>query len=80
MNSDKPERPNTLASLLNTAQLLREKDAAALLAVAPKTMRSWRTAGGQRGPPYIKICGAVRYEVSDLLVFIQTRRRMSTSQ
>ena len=47
-------------------QMLREESAAAVLDVAPKTLRNWRSRG--EGPPYRKLRGAgVRYWVHELL-------------
>lgn len=47
-------------------QMLREESAAAILDVAPKTLRNWRSRG--EGPPYRKLHGAgVRYWLDELL-------------
>ena len=74
-NDSKVEVTPSIAAPL---QLLREAEVAAMLAVAPKTLRAWR--GSSRGPRYIKISGAVRYELSDIREFIDSARKQSTSQ
>ena len=57
--------------------LLKETDAAAFLNIEVGTMRRWRWAG--RGPRFIKIGAAVRYDPADLETFINAGRRNSTS-
>ena len=54
-----------------TPNLLKERDAAALLGLAPKTLARWRWRG-DRGPAWIKLgsAGAVRYSVAELETFI----------
>jgi Helix-turn-helix domain len=59
-------------TLSNDSVLLTESDAAKKATVKPETLRKWRTRG--RGPVYIKIGGKVRYQMSDLLEFIQSGR------
>jgi predicted DNA-binding transcriptional regulator AlpA len=63
---------------LEGARLLREKAAADLLGVKIRTMQDWRFRGG--GPPFIKLSGrAVRYRVNDLLQWVDSKVRASTS-
>ena len=57
--------------------LLKENDAAERLSVEVATLRRWRWAG--KGPRFLKIEGAVRYDSADLEVFIEASRRSSTS-
>ena len=57
--------------------LLNEHEAAARLSVKVSTTRKWRWAG--RGPQFIKIGAAVRYDPADLQEFIDAGRRTSTS-
>jgi hypothetical protein len=57
--------------------LLREHDAAALLALKPTTLRRWRLEG--KGPRFRKIGRAVRYHLDDLASFIDSSVRLSTS-
>jgi len=57
--------------------LLNEHEAAARLGVKVSSLRKWRWAG--RGPQFIKIGAAVRYDPADLQDFIEAGRRSSTS-
>lgn len=51
---------------------LDEKQAARLLAVAVQTLRNWRHQ--RRGPAYIKMGRAVRYQIKDLEDFMDKRK------
>jgi hypothetical protein len=57
--------------------LLNEHQAAELLNVQVATLRRWRWAG--KGPAFLKIGGAVRYDRADLEGFLASARRTSTS-
>jgi predicted DNA-binding transcriptional regulator AlpA len=57
--------------------LLNEYQAAAFLNLAVPTLRRWRWAG--RGPRFVKIGAAVRYEPAELEAYIAAGRRRSTS-
>jgi predicted DNA-binding transcriptional regulator AlpA len=57
--------------------LLNERQAADLLNIKVPTLRRWRWAG--KGPRFLKIGGAVRYDRADLEGFISSARRTSTS-
>jgi hypothetical protein len=57
--------------------LLNEKQAADLLTVKLGTLRRWRWAG--KGPRFVKLGSAVRYDLVDLDGFIAAGRRTSTS-
>jgi predicted DNA-binding transcriptional regulator AlpA len=57
--------------------LLNERQAAQLLNIKVATLRRWRRAG--KGPAFLKIGGAVRYDRAELEGFIASARRMSTS-
>ena len=60
-------------------QLLNTKQAADYLCVSVAFLERDRWAGAR--VPYIKIGSrAVRYRLSDLLSFIESRKRLSTSQ
>jgi hypothetical protein len=52
-------------------KMLDERQAAERLTVAFWTMRNWRRLN--KGPPYIKVGGHVRYRESDLQAFIEKR-------
>ena len=66
-----------MPDISNIKRLFDEKDAAAILCVKVPTLRRWRWAG--KGPRFLKLCGAVRYDPADLDTFIGEARRTSTS-
>ncbi len=53
--------------------LLRSKEAAKVLNACDGTMRYWRVVG--LGPRWLKVGGGVRYDLADLLEFIEQGRR-----
>lgn len=53
---------------MTTNQLLKIKEAAAYLGIAPKTLARWRWQG--KAPRAHKLGGAVRFAVADLDAFI----------
>lgn len=58
--------------------LLTEKQAAAFLGLAPRTLAKWRVVGG--GPPFRKLSKrAVRYKRLDLMEWSDAQLRHSTS-
>lgn len=57
--------------------LAKEQEAARVLCLSVKTLRRWRWAG--KGPRFLKIGGAVRYDPADLEAFMRDARRTSTS-
>ena len=54
-----------------TSHLLTTTEAAAALALAPKTLRNWRSQG--LGPPFIRLGGAIRYRETDLLAWVDAQ-------
>ncbi len=62
----------------NPPKLLKEAKAATILDVEVATLRRWRWAG--KGPRFVKIGAAVRYDLADLTAFIEAGRRNSTSE
>ena len=58
-------------------RLLKEPEAAEILNIEVATLRRWRWAA--KGPRFIKVGHAVRYDQVDLEAFIQVGRRRSTS-
>jgi excisionase family DNA binding protein len=58
-------------------ELLKEKEASAVLNVSQKTLQAWRYRGG--GPKFVKVGRAVRYMRDELNAFIQAHERTSTS-
>lgn len=57
--------------------LVGETEAARVLSLSVKTLRRWRWAG--KGPRFLKIGAAVRYDPADLASFMVSARRISTS-
>ena len=62
---------------MTNTHLLTESEAAEFLRLKPKTLARWRWAG--TGPRFLKVGGAVRYELTALEKFIDQSRRSSTS-
>ncbi len=63
--------------LYTLRRLLNEKEVANTLNIKVATLRRWRWAG--KGPRFLKIGAAVRYDRADLQGFIEAGRRRSTS-
>ena len=59
------------------ARLLKEQEVAEILNVEVTTLRRWRLAG--KPPPFIKLSAAVRYDPVDIDAFVESSRRVSTS-
>jgi len=57
--------------------LLREAEAARRLGTSVRTLQKWRCNG--KGPRFVRLSRAVRYDPADLEAFIGVGRRMSTS-
>ena len=57
--------------------LMREGEAARFLDLSVRTLQKWRWNG--RGPKFLRLNGAVRYDRADLETFISSGRRTSTS-
>lgn len=62
---------------MQQTQLLTEIEASRALALSVATLRRWRWAG--RGPNFLKLGSAVRYDPADIDAFIEAGRRTSTS-
>jgi len=54
-------------------RLLRETEVAKRLGLAPATLRKWRWEG--RGPSFVRVGGAIRYDPADLRAFMAKGRR-----
>jgi hypothetical protein len=63
-------------------EFLNEKEAADLLRVSPRTLANLRVTGG--GPPFTRVGGTIRgrilYERAQLVAYLASRRRRSTSE
>jgi hypothetical protein len=57
--------------------LLREAEAARRLGTSVHTLQKWRCTG--KGPRFVRLSRAVRYDPADLDPFIVAGRRTSTS-
>lgn len=65
------------AEPLAVSRLVTERDASELLGVSMRTLQKWRLQG--KGPSFVKLGHAVRYDVRDLEAYIEGGRRRSTS-
>jgi predicted DNA-binding transcriptional regulator AlpA len=61
----------------DSVYLIGEREAAERLGLAVATLRRWRWVG--RGPRFVKVGGAVRYDPADIDAFIEAGRRISTT-
>ena len=59
-------------------KLLTEQQVAEQLSITTNTLRKWRWLG--KGPTFIKIGAAVRYEADTLATFIRSNVKTSTSE
>ena len=59
-------------------KLLTEEQVAEQLSITTNTLRKWRWLG--KGPAFIKIGAAVRYEADTLATFIRSSVKTSTSE
>lgn len=58
---------------IQSPQLLRSNEVAALLSVPEGTLRYWRATG--IGPAWVKLEGSIRYDRADVLQYINRGRR-----
>lgn len=64
--------------MLNAKVVLDPGETAVYLGVAVQTLARWRCEGG--GPAFLKLGSRVRYERADLDLWLDARRRRSTSE
>ena len=69
--------PQGELSMNNQPEYLSTSEAAAVLSMSARTLDRYRVTG--EGPPFSKLCGCVRYLRADLDEWVQSRRRLSTS-
>lgn len=55
-------------------QLLTPAQTAQYIGISQQTLAKWRSQGTYK-LPYVKVGRVVRYQLSDLLVWLETRRR-----
>lgn len=60
-----------MASTRTGIRLLTEKDLAAALQMKPQSLADWRHRG--QGPRYVKMGQLVRYRISDVQEWLDTR-------
>jgi DNA-binding transcriptional MerR regulator len=58
---------------MKTPKLLKPNEVAEMLSVPEATLRYWRSTGV--GPRWIKLEGSVRYDLADVLLYIEESRR-----
>lgn len=58
--------------------LLNEIEAAELLKVSPRTLQGWRYRG-DNGPEYYALGSVIRYSLSQIDSYLNSRTRRSTS-
>jgi excisionase family DNA binding protein len=58
--------------------LLREAEVSSRLGLSVRTLQKWRIEG--RGPRFVKLGNAVRYDPTELDEFVRSGVRESTSQ
>ena len=67
------EKPAVAPLPVTDQQFLKEQDLAQRWAVSCKLLQKWRQLG--EGPPYLKLCAAVRYALSDVVAFEKSALR-----
>jgi excisionase family DNA binding protein len=80
MNVQSGQSPPTFSrpGFASTTALLTPKEAALLLKASLSFLAKARMSGD--GPPFTKIGRSVRYSETDLLQWMKSRRRLSTSE
>jgi hypothetical protein len=58
-------------------RLLTPGEAAEFLRCSVSSLNKWRVSG--RGPPFIKVGVLVRYRFGDVIAYVETQTRASTS-
>jgi predicted DNA-binding transcriptional regulator AlpA len=58
---------------VRTPTLLNSKSVAEVLSIPESTLRYWRKTGV--GPRWIKLEGSIRYDLADVLQYIESGRR-----
>jgi hypothetical protein len=74
-----PTKPFGSGSIsMNPDALMSEVQASQLLCISVRTLQGWRLRGGS--PPYIKLGRGVRYRRRDLIIWMEDKTFVSTSQ
>jgi hypothetical protein len=61
-------------NIQSNEQRLTEAEAAKYIGAKQETLTKWRYRG--TGPAFLKLCGKIRYQISDLDAFIQASRHI----
>lgn len=77
LSSRQTKRPLIKKPNYQLDELLRDRQAAAVLNVSPKTLANWRVCG--TGPRFVKSGRLVTYRYADLQAFVAASSRSSTS-
>ena len=67
------------ATFAATPGLLSTAGAAQYMGISPRTLNNWRWMGGGKGPAFVRLGRAVRYDVRTLDAWIAGRTFGSTS-
>ena len=67
-----PNASSTVPQGVDGLRYLNEKEVAAILGFSVQSLRNWRFLG--RGPSYIKAGRAVRYQLRDILIWMESHR------
>lgn len=68
-----PSLSNAQSKLLKLPTLLTSKSVSEMLSVPQGTLRYWRKVG--IGPKWLKLEGSIRYDLADVLAYIDRGRR-----
>lgn len=66
-----------MSSVNSIRRRLSTKEAAEYMGISERTLEKYRVVGG--GPPYMKIFNRVVYDTRDLDDWMESKRRLSTS-
>ena len=67
-----PNAPSTLPPGFDGLRYLNEKEVATIIGFSVQSLRNWRFLG--RGPSYIKVVRAVRYQLKDVFDWMESHR------
>ena len=68
-----PSLSNAQSQILKLPTLLTSKAVSEMLSVPQGTLRYWRKVG--LGPKWLKLEGSIRYDLADVLAYIDRGRR-----
>lgn len=62
---------NLQPTLALTQQFKSEREIAPIIGISHRTLQKWRLYG--RGPRYYKVCGSVKYNVNEVLQWVESQ-------